>query len=299
MKRIWLCLVFVAAVAACLWPGQSPNAVAQRQPFDPRTMPRKNRQSGGPLIFYHGGPIMTGSSNHVYVIYYGDFAATTTNIIDTFLENVGGSGAFNVNSTYYNAQDQFIQNKLAYHHADDSYYDVNSLGAKLPNDFAVQLLQSVLSGGFLPTDTQAIYLEIISPDVTVPNGNYCGYHTHSTTVVSGQDIKYAVVPDPGPKHYDCSGNVAIFNENNSPNDDIGADSVCDTLIHELSETVTDPDLNAWYGPKGEDGDLCNFNYGTTFTAPNGTHANQMFGGLDYLVQTIWENSGNGFCANSL
>jgi hypothetical protein len=91
----------------------------------------------------------------------------------------------------------------------------------------------------------------------------------------------------------------VFHEDNSPNDDIGADSVCDTLIHELSETVTDPDLDAWYGPFGENGDLCNFNYGTTFSAPNGTHANQIFGGLYYLVQTIWENTGNGFCANSL
>jgi hypothetical protein len=241
---------------------------------------------------------MNGLNNHVYVIYYGEFAASTTNIIDTFLENLGGSGAFNVNTTYYDQNNQFIHNALAYNRATDAFYDANSLGSRLGNNFAVQLLHSVLSNGSLPTDSDGIYLEIISPAVSLSNSNYCGYHTHSLTVAQGVDIKYAAVPDPGVKHYDCSGNVAVFHENTSPNDDIGADSVCDTLIHELSETVTDPDLDAWYGPSGENGDLCNFNYGTTFSAPNGTHANQIFGGLYYLVQTIWENAGNGFCANS-
>lgn len=299
MKRILLCLMLLTAVPV-LMPGQTPKDGAGRQPYDPRTKPGKP-SSSGPQIFYHGGPVMTGSTNQIYVIYYGDFAGTTTNIIDTFLENIGGSGAFNVNTTYYdqqNGQNVHITNKLAYSRFTDSYYDTNSLGTKLGSTFATPLLQSALSGGHLPIDDQAIYLEIISPLVSVSNTNYCGYHTHSSTVAPGHDIKYAVVPDPGPKHYNCSGNVAVYGENNSPNGDIGADSVADTLIHELSETVTDPDLNAWFGPHGENGDLCNFNYGTTKLAPNGTHFNQTFGGLDYLVQTIWENTGNGFCANT-
>jgi phosphate-induced protein 1 len=297
MKRLLLCLMLVTIAPAMVLAQRLTDAAA-RQPFDPRTMPRKTSTSG-PQIFYHGGPIMTGKKNHIYVIYYGDFALSTTNIIDTFLENLGGSGAYNVNSTYYNAQNQSIQDVLAYNRATDSYNDLNSMGSKLTGSFAAQLLQSALSSSALPTDSEAIYLEIISPQVAVSNTNYCGYHTHSTSVVTGQDIKYAVVPDPDPKHYDCSGNVAVFGDTTSPNGDIGADSVCDTLIHEISETVTDPDLNAWYGPHGENGDLCNFVYGTTFTATNGSHYNQTFGGLQYLVQTIWENTGNGFCANSL
>src|SRR5579863_5356607 len=296
MKRLLLCLMLVMIVPALVL-AQLPKDGAARQPFDPKA--KKPSSSSGPQIFYHGGPIMTGLNNHIYVIYYGDFATSTTNIIDTFLENLGGSGAYNVNTTYYNAQNQFIQNKLAYDRRTDSYYDSNSLGSKLGGNFAVPLLQSALSSGALPTDTQAIYLEIISPEVGVSSSNYCGYHTHSTAVVPGVDIKYAVIPDPGPKHYACSGNVAVFGDITSPNGDIGADSVCDTAIHEISETVTDPDLNAWFGPHGEVGDLCNFVYGTTTILTNGAHANHIFGGLPYLVQTIWENTGNGFCALSL
>jgi hypothetical protein len=74
--------------------------------------------------------------------------------------------------------------------------------------------------------------------------------------------------------------------------------VADDLIHELSETATDPDLNAWFTKNGqENGDLCNFVYGTTFLAPNGSHANHVFGTRNYLVQTIWDRAGS-FCALS-
>jgi len=59
--------------------------------------------------------------------------------------------------------------------------------------------------------------------------------------------KYAVAPDPPPSLYSgCSGNVANYGDTTSPNGDIGMDAVADDLIHELSETTTDPDLSAWY-----------------------------------------------------
>src|SRR5437762_1256299 len=106
MKRMFLFVLAAMSAAVLTTGGQS--GTAGRKPFDPKAMPPK-RSSQGPQIFYHGGPIMTGANNHVYVIYYGQFAASTTKIIDTFLENVGGSGAFNVNTTYYDKDGQHIQ----------------------------------------------------------------------------------------------------------------------------------------------------------------------------------------------
>ncbi len=40
------------------------------------------------------------------------------------------------------------------------------------------------------------------------------------------------------------------------------------MAHELNETVTDPDDNAWFhiDGTGEVGDLCSFNFGTKFPA---------------------------------
>ena len=62
------------------------------------------------------------------------------------------------------------------------------------------------------------------------------------------------------------------------------------ISHELTETLTDPDTgNGWFRTDlaHEDGDLCNFNFGTTFTAPNGSQANLTLNGRNYLTQQIY------------
>jgi hypothetical protein len=80
---------------------------------------------------------------------------------------------------------------------------------------------------------------------------------------------------------------------------MAADEMTDSIFHELSEAVTDPDLNAWYTSNGsENGDLCNYVYKSTYTAPNGSTANAQLGGHDYLIQAIWENVSPGFCAST-
>ena len=270
---------------------------SKRLPYD-RERANAGKKAGSQIL-YHGGPVMLGTNN-VYVVYYGSFTVTATSIIDNFLENLGGSGAFAVNTTYYNAQAEHISGSLDYSPSTDSYVDAYSQGHRVRNSFPTTELQAVLKAGHLPTDPSGIYVLITSPDVNVPSGFYCGYHTHSASIINGTDIKYAVIPEPSaPTYQFCSGNVETFNDTTSPNDDIGADSVTDTAMHEISETVTDPDLNAWFTNNGlEVGDLCNFVYGQTFLAPNGSHANHTFGSRHYLVQTIWENSGSGFCALS-
>ena len=253
-----------------------------------------------PQILYHGGPVMV-QNNHIYVIYYGRFSSLSTNIIDTFLENLGGSGAYGVNTTYYNGQNQYITNvqgsSLVYSRSLDSYYDNYSMGPSMKGKSIANEIQSVLQGGHLPLNNNGIYILITSPDVVVAT-NYCGYHTASTSLVPGYNIKYAFSPDPpAPTYNGCSGNYSTFGDTTSPNGDVGADSVADTLMHEISETVSDPNISAWYTNNGyENGDLCNFVYGTTHIAINGSHYNQIFGGYQYLVQTIWKNVGAGSCA---
>ena len=238
-------------------------------------------------ILYHGGPIMPGAN--IYIVYYGSFTAIQHDILDTFLENIGGSPAFNVNTEYYDSLNQFVLNVLNYTPANDSYNDAYSMGTSLSGSFVTTLLHNAVAGGHLPSDTNGIYILTVSPDVKLPKSVWCAYHTHSTAIVTGEDIKYALAADPPPSILSsCSGNLAIYGDTTSPNGDIGMDEVVDSLIHEFSETVTDPDLNAWYTSNGEEvGDLCNFVYGTTFLAPNGSHANHTFGGLNYLAQEIW------------
>lgn len=249
---------------------------------------QKQQAKQSPTILYHGGPVMSASTN-IYIVYYGSFTATQHDILDMFLQNVGGSPAFNVNTEYYGPANVFVQNVLNYNPATNSYDDAYSMGTSLSGSFVTTLLHNAVAGGHLPSDVNGIYILTVSPDVKLPKNVWCAYHTHSTAIVTGEDIKYALAADPPASVLrSCSGNLATYGDTTSPNGDAGMDEVVDSLIHELSETVTDPDINAWYTSNGlEVGDLCNFVYGTTFLAPNGSHANHVFGTRNYLAQEIW------------
>ena len=71
------------------------------------------------------------------------------------------------------------------------------------------------------------------------------------------------------------------------------------IAHEVDETVTDPELTAWYDSAGaENADRCAWSYGATF--PSGrAKANVHLGNRDFLLQTNWVNDRPGSCALSL
>jgi hypothetical protein len=81
---------------------------------------------------------------------------------------------------------------------------------------------------------------------------YCAYHGYflsgSTPVVYGNE-PYAAAGS-------CQGGA-------SPNGDLAGDSAASITSHELTEAITDPELNAWFSSSGfEIGDLCAWNYGS-------------------------------------
>ena len=287
---LWLGCGWLLAQSAPTEKGRQPYELEQQRNRPPAKRP--------PTILYHGGPIMPGAN--IYIVYYGSFTSTQHDILDTFLENVGGSPAFNVNTEYNDSSNEFVLNVLNYNPATDSYNDAYSMGTTLGGSFVTTLLHNAVAGGHLPSDVNGIYLLTISQDVKIGKGNWCAYHSHSTAIVTGQDIKFALAADPPASILtSCSGNLATFGDTTSPNGDIGMDEVVDSLIHELSETVTDPDINAWFTSGGaEVGDLCNFVYGTTFIAPNGSHANHTFGSRNYLAQQIWSMENTVGCVSS-
>jgi Phosphate-induced protein 1 conserved region len=288
MKRLLLvCLTFLSLSCGVVMAQTIPTG-KERLPYQVDRRLKQQAAKQPPTILYHGGPVMSAATN-IYIVYYGRFTSTQHAILDTFLQNIGGSPAFNVNTEYDDSLNQHVQNVLNYSPAADSYNDAYSMGTSLSGSFVTTLLHNAVAGGHLPSNVNGIYVLTVSPDVKLPNSVWCAYHTHSTAIITGEDIKYALAADPPPSILaSCSGNLATYHDTTSPNGDVGMDEVVDSLIHELSETVTDPDLNAWFTKGGlEVGDLCNFIYGTTFLAPNGSHANHTFGTRNYLAQEIW------------
>jgi hypothetical protein len=249
--------------------------------------PSKNSSGNG--IFYHGGPVMLGTTN-VYLIWYGNWSGNSAmTILTDLVTNIGGSTYFNINTTYYNGSNVHVSN--AVHYA-GSINDSYSRGTSLSDSDIQTIVSTAISSG-LPKETNAVYFVLTSADVTASSGfctQYCGWHTHGT--ISGSDIKYSFVGNPDRCPSSCSMQTA-------PNGNAGADGMASIIAHELEEAVTDPDLNAWYDRRGyENADKCAWTFGATYSAANGETANVKIGTRDFMIQQNWVNANGGYCAKS-
>jgi hypothetical protein len=253
---------------------------------------------------YYGGPIMSGNADNIYIVYYGTWTSGDKRIINSWAATIGGSPLYNANTTFYDnaSPNNFIQNVVGFNYNTHTYDDNYSLGKNL-NDANIQtIVANAISGGHLPNDVNGVYFVLTAKDVMESAFGgafctlFCGYHTFSTSIVSGENIKYSFVGNPAKCPSGCDGNVAVYGDKTSPNQDIGADGAVSIMFHELSESVTDELVtstaySAWgAGTCGENGDCCNFVFGPTSTGTNtkGTyHYNQTIGGRRYLLQEMF------------
>jgi len=77
----------------------------------------------------------------------------------------------------------------------------------------------------------------------------------------------------------------------SPNSNFEFDSLANIIAHEIAETVTDPQGNAWYfdASGGENGDQCQWIFGSIKTV-NGRYYNEVMGTNKYLIQEMWNKN---------
>jgi hypothetical protein len=121
---------------------------------------------------------------------------------------------------------------------------------------------------------------------------YCSYHEF-IELAKGV-LVYAYTPYmPG---------LGCGDETNRPNGNPSDEELSGGLVHEHSEAVTDPELNAWHDEQGNEvGDKCrvsnpNEEFGTPLgKAPNGSSYNQVVDGDLYWYQQEWSNEAGG-CA---
>ncbi|HSB87159.1 MAG TPA: hypothetical protein VLD86_12650 [Ilumatobacteraceae bacterium] len=256
----------------------------------PAAQASKGPARRGNGINYNGGPVMVNTT-HTYVVWYGSWTPAKTSIITSFLDSIGGSPYFNINTTYYDAAQTKVRNSVT---NVASTIDNYSQGASNLSDTAIKnIVAAALNSGRLPADPDGVYFVLTSSDVSKSGflTSYCGWHTYAT--IASTNIKYSFVGDPtGPQVSSCSAQTAA-----SPNGDVGADAMISVIAHELEEAVTDPNLNAWYDNRGyENADKCAWTFGTTYTTTNGSKANMNLGGNDYLIQRNWVNASGGYCA---
>jgi len=246
---------------------------------------------------YGGGPVMLGTIN-MYYIWYGNWSGLNPGaipLLENFAKNIGGSPYWNIQSTYYQKSGtkmNYMSNSVAF----KGSVNYTQFSSSLSQSDIANIVYNTVTAAKLPLDPNGLYFVLTASDINVDNGafcgSYCGWHTYQ--YFSGQYIKYSFVGDSNRCPSACAA------QSPGPNGNTGADGMVSVIAHELEETATDPLLNAWTGPSGENGDMCAWTFGTTQGAA-GRQYNMNLGGTNYLIQQnfiLTDVNGTGYCGLS-
>jgi hypothetical protein len=308
MKKQLLCLVIAVCFACCAF-AQNANTTHALRVYDKNHPAPAANCNGTPCdINYNGGPVFETAPT-VYIIWYGNWTAKDKSIIDYYFAHLGGTTQNKINTTYSDSSNKFVPNAVK-HSAANDYHDNYSLGHTINDTGIQQVIANAISAGHLPNDVNGIYFVLTYTDVVDGDGfctQFCGYHGPSTSIVSGEVIKYSMVGNPDQCKPGCETSV-VLGDTGSPNNDPGADGTTAIMWHEFSETVSDPEVNfntAWAGNFcGESGDCCAWLFGTVKTDTHGHFYTNTIGTKHYVMQEMLElksksRSGNipGACRN--
>jgi hypothetical protein len=241
--------------------------------------------TSGPALAYNGGPVMTKANT--YAIFWApptlqtgtatSMPAHYQNVQTALLSLYPGHGIDNNNTQYYMTQrvgffyfTSYVQNAggLAGSYVDTSAYPASGCtdGATPGNcisDAQIQAeIQKVMTlKGWTGGLNHMFLLYTSSGEGSCDPYNDCAYEQmcayHGYFFSGTTPVIYADVP---------FGNTSVCQVPGtpSPNGDPAADTAATAASHELTEAITDPELNAWHEPAypyAEIGDLCAYNYG--------------------------------------
>ena len=172
-------------------------------------------------------------------------------------------------------------------------------GTPVPDSAVWAEITRGLTSGYLPYDSNTVYAVFAAGttnfDSLLYNGG-CAYHHYFFW--NGLPVVYAAMP--GSYVYtDCTSAGHGEPAGNSPNNDFDADAEVNMLAHEIEESTTDPEWNAWYGNnlEQENADDCAWYWGTTYNNGVGV-ANMNLGGKDFLIQENLLYQSGGECVQN-
>jgi hypothetical protein len=262
-------------------------------------------------MLYHGGATMLQAKNYLFFwepprLQNGASASVPSNynaMMARYFLDIGGSGLYNLATQYYwdyQGLRYHIQNSTQYggYVIDRSGYPRGCTspltGVNCMSDSQLQAeVRKLLAYTHLtPTVYNEFFLYTSKGEGNCFNSSdcfgphYCAYHTYGS--YNGNRFIYGNMP------YAATANGCLTRAGSqvlAPNGNSAIDAELNITSHEQIESVTDPFLDAWYGPGGvsdEIGDKCAFNLGTRRYL--GGQANQLLKGHYYILQTEWNNA---------
>jgi IPT/TIG domain len=269
----------------------------------------------GKNLVYHGGPVMASNTN--YAFYWApsgstSYAAGYQAGVNKYLEDLAhdSGGSQNVDSVATQYTDEAGEAANYNSHFGGALIDTTPYPASgcvaaptCLTDAQIQTeIKSYVKAHGLPQDLAHEYFLLTPPGVEscfdatskecsagTATAAFCAYH--GAISAAGGNIIYAN----DPYVVGIEGCDSSEHPNNSPSDA----ALLGGLSHEHNESTTDPELNAWFGPEGqENGDKCrtfvdSTEYGTPLgKAPDGSRYNQLINGAEYWYQQEWSNQGS-------
>jgi hypothetical protein len=273
-------------------------------------------------IPFNGGPIM--QTNKVFLIFWlpagSSYDTSVTGgvgnyetLLGSFIENVSGTTYYSVSGQYSgtcSSNPCFIQNSpgavtlggsfvdtRAYAHADGTKAAGTDTDPLLDADIQHEV-QTIMTQNHLADDITAEYFVYTASGIQECSGDpasgaectfvnplniagqaFCAYHT-AFTDSSGHNAVYAYMSDAAGAGGGCDEGLAV-----APNVQIASDREVALTSHELTESVTDPLIDAWESNGNEIGDNCNQDPGTL----QADGSNVALNGSKFAVQTTWSN----------
>lgn len=268
------CLVAVVGAASSATAAGGPPSVAAGPAFGfvPSRNANQAKAHGGhlQLLTWHTGPVM--HSTRVIPVYWGSswsnstFKGDKVTGLDTFYSGVGGTGYAHTNSEYTDASGNVNTTDIS---KAANVTDTSATPSGAPSTSQVLSEVAKVTGG---SPVVNAYYPVYS-DQPRGSAGYCAWHSSGT--INGIRVQFGF----------------FFNLDGDPGCDPGSPgslghsqglaALANVSGHELSEMLTDPQLNAWYDQRGsENADKCAWTF-SGFVS---------IGGQNWMIQGNWSNA---------
>ena len=274
----------------------------------PSMSPVRPPSFNGNFQYHPFKKIMNGTVN-LYNIYFGLFSRynflnasqQTQPLVDYFSSNIGSSSWYKTLTTYYqiNRDGSKTYVSASVERKRSAVYQATVKARTIADDTVIPtMIVSLfnLPQQPLPVDVNGIYNVFFRGDFIYNNwlkdpdsGGWCGFHS-DFALTDGRVLKYTVIGDPSSGPSDSQLRCAGIVDAPTANGNLGADSIVNTLAHEIAEVVTNDD-GAWTDgsntSNGECGDICGWDF-QLGENPNNTNWNIVVGQKKFLVQSMYQ-----------
>jgi hypothetical protein len=224
-------------------------------------------------IPYNGGQVLATST--IYAFWWGnpsDFSPHEVEQIDDFIQGLEGSA-------YLDIADQYMFGRPARTHFGGNIFDYSAPPSQdPPTPPLVAEVYNVLKRNGLKPSPNAIYM--IYPSNFPPQNLYCAFHDFYPAP-DGTIMHIAYMPNASnyPVCYVAPPDLSCNTR------DVGTQAAANSSAHEIMETITDPNVDAWVDlpTLNEIGDPGSFIYKRCVNLTNGV----------WQLQEIWSNKVGG------